>query len=78
MGGFHMHVRSGRNTVYLGDEFMELVSACVNKAKENKMLAWLYDEGRWPSGFAGRLVTKDEQYRIRYLLLTVNPYTEKE
>ena len=69
-GGYHMHVRSGLATEYLGDEFMNLISDCVNKAKNNKMLAWLYDEDRWPSGFAGGLVTKDEKYRMRYLLFT--------
>ena len=31
------------------------------------MLAWLYDEDRWPSGFAGGLVTKDERFRERYI-----------
>lgn len=73
-GGYHMHVRSGLATEYLGDEFMNLISDCVNKAKNNKMLAWLYDEDRWPSGFAGGLVTKDEKYRMRYLLFTAVPY----
>lgn len=73
-GGFHMHVRSGMSTVYLGDEFMDLIESCVNKAKNDKMLAWLYDEDRWPSGFAGGYVTRDEQYRMRYLLFTPTPY----
>ena len=27
MGGFHMHCRTGMNTEYLGDEFMDMVSA---------------------------------------------------
>ncbi len=73
-GGFHMHVRSGLATPYLSDEFMDLVGACINKAKKENMLAWLYDEDRWPSGFAGGLVTKDPQYRIKYLLFTPTPY----
>ncbi len=77
-GGAHMHARSGLATEYLGEEFMDLVEACVNKAKKEKMLAWLYDEDRWPSGFAGGLVTRDKQYRVRYLLMTVTPYTENE
>ncbi len=76
-GGFHMHVRSGMDTVYLGDEFMDLVGACVDHAKKNEMLAWLYDEDRWPSGFAGGYVTKDKQYRMRYLLITKVPYAEE-
>ncbi len=75
-GGFHMHVRSGMDTVYLGDEFIELVGDCIDHAKKNEMLAWLYDEDRWPSGFAGGYVTKDKQYRMRYLLMTKTPYAE--
>ena len=73
-GGFHMHVRSGMATPYLSGEFMDRVGDCVQKAKEEDMLAWLYDEDRWPSGFAGGFVTSDPQYRIRYLLFTPTPY----
>ena len=77
-GGFHMHARSGLATEYLGDEFMQMVRSCVEKAKDEDMLAYLYDEDRWPSGFAGGLVTRDKKYRIRYLLMTVNPYSADE
>jgi len=75
-GGFHMHVRTGLDTPYLSDEYMDIVSSCVDKAKENNMLAYLYDEDRWPSGFAGGFVTKDEQYRARCLLFT--PFSNDE
>ncbi len=75
-GGFHMHVRSGMDTPYLSDEFMKLIRACTDEAERREMLAWLYDEDRWPSGFAGGLVTKDPQYRIRYLLFTPTPYEQ--
>ena len=34
------------------------------------MLAWLYDEDRWPSGAAGGIVTKDRNYRQRFILFT--------
>ena len=70
LGGFHMHVRTGLKNAYMRDEFLSLVRDCVDKAKAENMLAWLYDEDRWPSGAAGGLVTKDVQYRERYLLLT--------
>ncbi len=73
-GGFHMHVRTGMATPYLSEEHMRLVRDCIAKAKENRMLAWLYDEDRWPSGAAGGLVTKDPQYRARYLLFTARDY----
>lgn len=73
-GGAHMHVRTGMATPYLSDEHMNLIKACVDKAKKEDMLAWLYDEDRWPSGPAGGIVTKDRQYRARYLLFTPYPY----
>lgn len=78
MGGFHIHSRSGMATEYLGGQFMELVKACNEKAKQNGMLCWLYDEDRWPSGAAGGLVTKDHKYRARYLLFTPKPYTDND
>jgi hypothetical protein len=73
-GGFHMHVRTGLATEYLSDEYMGIVRACVEKARKERMLPWLYDEDRWPSGAAGGLVTKNPAYRIRHLLLTRKPY----
>ncbi len=75
-GGFHMHVRHGMDTPYLTDEYMDLVEGCVEHARETEMLAWLYDEDQWPSGFAGGLVTKDEKYRQRSLMFTAMPYEE--
>ena len=76
LGGFHMHVRTGLKNQYLSDEYMQLVKACVAKAKQNGMLAYLYDEDRWPSGAAGGLVTKDERYRARCLLFTPEKQAE--
>jgi len=32
---------------------MAAVRRCVEKARTEGMLAWLYDEDRWPSGAAG-------------------------
>lgn len=74
MGGAMIHCRTGLATEYLGDEFMELVRVCLDRAKHRKMLLWLYDEDRWPSGFAGGLVTKDPAHRAKYLLWTCRPY----
>ena len=70
MGGFHMHTRSGMSVPYLSDDFMDRIRACVGEAKRQGMLAWLYDEDRWPSGFAGGFVTEKEENRQRFLLLT--------
>ena len=77
-GGFHMHVRVGMGTPYLSKEFLDLIKACTDKAKAKEMLAWLYDEDKWPSGFAGGLVTKDPAYRSRYLLFTPRSYEEDQ
>lgn len=73
-GGFHMHVRVGMSTEYLSDDFMDLIKGSVKTAKDKKMLAWLYDEDKWPSGFAGGLVTKKKENREKYLLFTRNGY----
>ncbi len=77
-GGFHIHCRSGMATEYLGDEYMRLVKACVKKAKKENMLTWLYDEDRWPSGYAGGLVTKDKKYRKRLLVFSPEPKIDGE
>ena len=76
-GGAHMHVRTGMATPYLSDEYMDLIKTCVEKCKKEEMLAWLYDEDRWPSGAAGGLVTKDKEFRATHLLFTPTPYSEE-
>lgn len=70
MGGGHIHCRTGMANEYLGEEFMELVRYTDEEAKKRGMLAWLYDEDRWPSGAGGGLVTKEERYRIRFLVFS--------
>ena len=75
MGGAHMHVRTGLSVPYLSDEFMSRVKACVEKCKKENMLAWLYDEDRWPSGNAGGMVTREHpEFRAKHLLFTTTPY----
>ena len=68
-GGFHMHSRTGLATEYLGDEFMDMVKSCCDKAESLDMLAWLYDEDRWSSGPAGGKVTKHKPFRRKRLML---------
>ena len=70
MGGGHIHCRTGMDNPYLSDEFMDLVKYTHDKSTEKDMLTWLYDEDRWPSGAGGGIVTKDHQYRIRFLIFT--------
>ncbi len=78
LGGGHMHPRTGLATPYLGPEYLACVKAVVEHCRQTGMLAWLYDEDRWPSGFAGGLVTSDERYRLRSLRLTPHPYTAQD
>ncbi len=69
-GGFYMHSRVGMSSEYLGEEFMSRIRACVEEAKEKDMLAWLYDEDKWPSGAAGGYVTKEARYALRMLVFS--------
>jgi len=55
-GGYFMHSRVGLVTEYLSDEWMRMVRACLDEGKKVDMESWLYDEDKWPSGFAGGLV----------------------
>lgn len=77
MGGFHMHTRVGMSTKYLSDDFMALIKACTEKAKKENMLAWLYDEDKWPSGFGGGYVTAKKENRQKFLLITTQPYSDE-
>lgn len=70
-GGFTMHSRTGLATEYLGEEWFQLVDDCAEEADRLGMEAWLYDEDRWPSGSAGGLVTSEEKYRMKYVMLDV-------
>jgi len=69
LGGFFMHSRSGLLTEYLGEAWMERVRACIEEAKRLGLKAWLYDEDRWPSGFAGgKVPERSEEFRSRCLV----------
>jgi hypothetical protein len=73
-GGFNMHPRTGLATEYLGDDYFRAVKACVDEAAKLGMTAWLYDEDRWPSGYAGGRVTRDRpELRTKHLLWTKTP-----
>ncbi len=78
LGGAHMHVRTGLTLEYLGKDFMDRIKLCTEKFKKEKMLAWLYDEDRWPSGAAGGIVTKNKDFRLKHLLLTRNTRPDNE
>lgn len=68
MGGFFMHSREGLETDYLSKEWMKCIKAVVDISKKIGMNAWLYDEDRWPSGFAGgRVPSQGDKYRAKAL-----------
>ena len=57
-GGFFMHPRVGLETEYLSDAWFDRIGACVDEARKLGVEAWLYDEDKWPSGFAGGWLTR--------------------
>ena len=66
-GGFIMHARTGLKDEYLGEKWFSCVGACLKKARELGMDAWIYDENGWPSGFVGGKLLETESYRAQYL-----------
>lgn len=70
MGGAHIHCRTGMNLPYMSEEFLEQAAYAHEKLQEKGMLTWLYDEDRWPSGYGGGYVTKNPEYRMRFLVFS--------
>ena len=71
-GGFFMHSRVGLVTPYMGQQWMACIRACAEEASKRGMNAWLYDEDKWPSGFAGGLsVAANPGYRTQYMVCNV-------
>ncbi len=56
-GGYFMHARVGLVTRYLSDEWFGKVRTCLEEGRKQGLESWLYDEDKWPSGFAGGLAT---------------------
>ena len=51
-GGF-LHSRVGLVTEYLSEDWMDTLEHCCREAEKNNTTLWLYDEDRFPSGYAG-------------------------
>lgn len=73
-GGVHIHSRTGMETKYLSDEYMDMVEYSQEECEKYGMNIWLYDEDRWPSGSAGGMVTENVEWRTQYLLFTPCKY----
>ena len=67
IGGFIMHARTGLKTEYLGEKWFSCIRACLQKARELHMNAWVYDENGWPSGFVGGKMLENEAWRAQFL-----------
>ena len=77
LGGFFMHARGGLQTVYLSEEWMACIRACLDEARKLGIKAWLYDENGWPSGFGGGLVNGlGVEYQQKYLRCEKKKFSE--
>ena len=74
IGGFIMHARTGLKTEYLGEKWFSCVDACLKKARELGMRAWVYDENGWPSGFVGGKLLEDHSMRARFLTYEIKDF----
>lgn len=66
-GGTFIHSRIGLITPYLSDDWMNCIKEIVEYAKDKGMKIYLYDEDRWPSGFAGGIIPEKKENRIKIL-----------
>lgn len=67
IGGFIMHARLGMKEEYMGEKWFSCIDACLKKAREMGMNAWLYDENGWPSGFVGGKLLEKKEFLAKYL-----------
>ncbi len=74
MGGFFMHARSGLQTEYFSDSWLDAVKSCADYGKSSGLSAWLYDENGYPSGFAGGALLNKQEYHDQYLTHTVGAW----
>ena len=70
VGGFTLHCRTGLETVYMSEEFLDLVAYAREYAAKKNMYCYLYDEDRYASGAAGGMVTENVRFRQRAMFLS--------
>ncbi len=69
MGGAFIHARGGLITPYMGADYMDAVAAALDEARSRGLCLSLYDEDRWPSGWAGGAVPlRAAAFRAKWLL----------
>lgn len=60
----------GSPSPYLSDGYMETVKFLVGELKKRGMHMWIIDEGQYPSGFAGGLISKKApEYRMQGVIM---------
>ncbi len=68
-GGAYLHTRLGMLTAYLSEAYLDASQTSVAAMAEQGLVAHLYDEDRWPSGWAGGAVPlQDEKFRLQALV----------
>ncbi len=76
IGGFIMHARTGLKEEYLGEKWFSCIDACLKKARELDMEAWVYDENGWPSGFVGGKLLENPDFCARFLEYSVGEFDD--
>ncbi len=71
-GGVFMHSRTGLATEYLSKRWFDMIKACIREGKKLGLKTWIYDEDRWPSGYAGGLVTRHKKFRMQWIYFDEN------
>ena len=65
-GGAFLHSRIGLLTPYLGEEWFRMMQIGTQALQALDMDVWYYDEDKWPSGFAGGIVPRQNpDFRAR-------------
>ncbi|MEX2168559.1 MAG: hypothetical protein WD851_04575 [Pirellulales bacterium] len=68
-GGAYLHARLGMLIPYMSEAYVEAIAASVTAASDCGIHAHLYDEDRWPSGWAGGAVPRtDASFRVKALV----------
>lgn len=73
-GGYFMHSRVGLITPYLSEDWFDRIKHTVEISAKAGLKAYLYDEDKWPSGYAGGIVArKNPDHRSCALQCTAAP-----
>jgi hypothetical protein len=68
-GGAYLHTRLGMQLPFMSNAYLEAIENSVRLAADRGFAAHLYDEDRWPSGWAGGAVPlADPAYRVKALV----------